>query len=123
MIFQPEGRLLQVSTVYIILVKYIPYQFDLQKYIPYQFDLLKGTVLMLYRCSEHVLSKNCKILLQPNCRLNLPGTILQVRNPILECNFDHGQGCGNTMPDLSDMVPFHPLFLFTCPWTSTNVLS
>ena len=28
----------------IILVKYIPYQFDLQKYIPYQFDLLKSTV-------------------------------------------------------------------------------
>ena len=42
----------------------------------YQFDLLKGTVLMLYSCSAHVLSKNCKIILQPNCRLHLPGTIL-----------------------------------------------
>ena len=33
------------------------------------------------------------------------------------------QGCGNTMPDLPDQVPFHSgqvkKFLFTCPWTST----
>ena len=42
------------------------------------------------------------------------------------CIYSMTQCCGNTMPDLSDMVPFHPgqvKFLCTCPWTSTNVLS
>ena len=26
---------------------------------------------------------------------------------LLQNQFDHDQGCGNTMPDLSDQVPFH----------------
>ena len=36
------------------------------------------------------------------------------------------QGCGNTMPDLSNLVPFHSeqvKKIFTCPGTSKNKIN